>query len=230
MNQHQDQKKPQPNSSLRTQPAEQSVRGPLNGSRGQNTPFVASSPEEWLTIKKRWEGRIGHPRKLIGSTRAALEDLGYVVIGSYNDETAPMRDTSYFEGTIVARLDQQKTNHWLLALGLITLPLIVGYWIIKAAPELKRSLIKISFEGESYSVGAREGRVFQGNAHGRSAYAEKTGVVSDIRVNLKAGVGAAKGEDELKDGVYSPKSQLYAMTNGAADQLSTLWKDLARAK
>ncbi|MBI4282992.1 MAG: hypothetical protein HY663_00820 [Chloroflexi bacterium] len=232
MNQNQDQKKSLANPNTQVQPAEQPSReaAPKHALRVQEAAVVViPTPEELFFIKRRWEGRIGHPRKLMASTRAALEDLGYSVVGSYDDKTAPMRDTSYFQGTIVAKFDQQKTNYGLLILGLVTLPVIVGYWIIKAAPEVKRSLIRIVFEGESYYVGAHEGRLVQESVQGRSAHTERAGVVSDIRVTLKAGIGSAQGEDELKDGLYPQKSELVELTNTAADQLSALWKDLAIA-
>ncbi len=199
-------------------PEAQAVEGPVSV-----TPLLS---EEWTSIKRRWEGRIGHPRRLMGVARALLEDRGYEVLTGYDDESAPMRDTSYFQGSITARLDYRKTNSWLLVLGVTTLPLIMGYWIMKAANGLERSLIQVDFEGESYHVGAREERTMQASSQERSAYAERTGVISDIRIVLRAGVSMAEGEMGLKECTRSNRSKLAAFTLEVTNNLDALWDDL----
>ena len=194
-------------------------------------PLAQEAPprlnEEWTAIKRRWEGSIGHPRRLIASARAVLEDAGYTVRSDYNDRAAPVRDTSYFEGEITARQEQRLVNPWLMALGVLTLPLVMGYWIIKGAFGWKRSLIQVEFEGESYYVGAREERSVQAESQGRSAYAERAGVVSDVRLTLRAGSGPAKGGSELKKVTTSSRSPMAAFTLEVADELEALWPQLA---
>jgi hypothetical protein len=130
----------------------------------------------------RWEGRIGHARQVLSGLRAVLEDLDFTPVSSLDDSQGPIRDVSYFEGIIVGKKETSRLDFLTILFGLITLPLILGFWVLGKASVKQRALVILRIEGESYWTGAR-GEDARG---GGQVYAERTGVLGDVRLALRS--------------------------------------------
>ena len=198
-----------------------------NWKSSKTLPEIPESPNADSLIKQRWEGRIAHPRRLVSSMKANLEDLGYQVKTDYNDEPGPVRDTSYFQGTIVANLLHESRSNILFILGILTIIIVVGYWIMKISNRLEQSSIWIEFEGESYYVEARQEYTMNLPNEGRSTYSERTGVVSDISITLQAGIFPGTNTDINNYSAKSLDSELYLFTRQVTEKLANIWSNSA---
>ena len=142
---------------------------------------MAEWPVEW-----RWEGTSGHPRRITDNFVQALEDEGFTVdLADVPVTQGPLGNVGEFEGAIVARwrqpsLSALRRKWFAAAVGVVLLPLIVGVFIIKYALDGRRHLVAIDWRGEAYPTTARAGQVNFG--------AERTGIVSDVRVTLRGAI------------------------------------------
>ena len=139
----------------------------------------------------RWEGRIAHPRQLLGGLRGFFEDLGFTVASEMTDKPGSIRDTAHFEGIVVASSDAHATDGGMLAIGIVTLPLLgLGIPIIRAAKRTQRLLVTIAIEGESYLVAAKgvDSRPFM--KANTETHAERAGVVGDVRLTVRVAAGS----------------------------------------
>ena len=138
-------------------------------------------PVEW-----RWEGTSGHPRRITDNFVQALEDEGFTVdLADVPVTQGPLGNVGEFEGAIVARWKQPSLSalrrKWFAAaVGVVLLPVIVGIFIIKYALDGRRHLVAIDWRGEAYPTTARAGQANFG--------AERTGIVSDVRVTLRGAI------------------------------------------
>ena len=186
---------------------------------------IPQSSNSEFPIKKRWEGRIAHPRRLVSSMKANLEDLGYKVKANYEDQAGPVRDTSYFEGNISAKQDYESRNKVLFILGILSLIIVIGYWILKKSNRIEQSLIKIEFEGESYYVEARQEHSMNIPNEARLNYSERTGVLSDISIILQAGVFSGINLDINMKPSRSNDSDLFVFTKKVTENISNIWNN-----
>ena len=142
---------------------------------------MAEWPVEW-----RWEGTSGHPRRITDNFVQALEDEGFTVdLADVPVTQGPLGNVGEFEGAIVARWRQSSLSalrrKWFAAaVGVVLLPVIVGFFIIKYALDGRRHLVAIDWRGEAYPTTARAGQVNFG--------AERTGIVTDVRVTLRGAI------------------------------------------
>jgi len=197
----------------------------LNWKSNNPVTDINQTVDSSFPIKKRWNGRIAHPRRLISSMKANLEDLGYQVETNYNDEPGPVRDTSYFQGNIIANQFHQNRNTLLFIIGILTIIIIVGYWIVKISNKQQQSLIEIEFEGESYFVEARQEHTMNIPYEKRSTYSERTGVVSDISITLQAGVFSGHAPDKDNNSRQSLHSEFYLFTTQVTENIVNIWNN-----
>jgi hypothetical protein len=130
----------------------------------------------------RWEGRIGHARQVLSGLRALLEDLGFTAVSSLDDSQGAIRDVSYFEGIVIGKKEASRLDFLAILFGLITLPLLLGFWVLGKASIKQRALIALYIEGESYLTGARGEDAWGGG----QVYAERTGVIGDVRLAVRS--------------------------------------------
>lgn len=158
----------------------------------------------------RWEGKIEHPRQLMSALRAMLEDLGYKTATALDERTSPMRDVSYFHGILIGREEQERIRPQLIALGIVLVPLLVGFVLLAKANQQVRSLLLIEIEGESY-LSRAGGEDSQAGVRGqRRAVAERTGVVGDVRISLRRLRGRPAGKSEYGLAALKPPSEALA--------------------
>lgn len=152
----------------------------------------------WGVRTYRWEGILGHPRQFLSGIRGYLEDRGFTVVSEFADRPGSLRDVSYFEGAVVARQEAQRTDGLLALLGFLTIPLLVGFWITSRATRRQRVVVALVAEGETYWVGAKgvDSRPFiQADTQ---TVAERSGVVGDTRIVLRAATGTPDKKNEFE--------------------------------
>ena len=142
---------------------------------------MAEWPVQW-----RWEGTSGHPRRMTDNFVQALEDEGFTVdLADIPIAQGPVGNVGEFEGALVARWKQPslsalKRKWFAAAVGVVLAPVIVGLFMIKYALEGRRHVVGIDWRGEAYPTTARAGQVNFG--------AERTGIVTDVRVTMRGAV------------------------------------------
>ncbi len=142
---------------------------------------MAEWPVEW-----RWEGTSGHPRRISDNFVQALQDEGFTVdLADVPVTQGPLGNVGEFEGAIVARwrqpsLSALRRKWFAAAVGVVLVPLIVGLFIIKYSLDGRRHLVAIDWRGEAYPTTARAGQANFG--------AERTGIVTDVRVTLRGAI------------------------------------------
>lgn len=168
----------------------------------------------------RWEGKIEHPRQLMSALRAMLEDLGYKTTAALDERTSPMRDVSYFHGMLIGREEQERIRPQWIALGILLVPLLVGFIFLARANQQVRSLLLIEIEGESY-LSRAGGEDSQAGVRGqRRAVAERSGVVGDVRISLRQLRGRPEGKSE--HGLTALKSPSEALAHDVAELTAAL--------
>ncbi|MCY4624551.1 MAG: hypothetical protein OXC99_06090 [Chloroflexi bacterium] len=146
---------------------------------------LRSEMAEW-PVQWRWEGTSGHPRRITDNFMQALEDEGFTVdLADVPITQGPVGNVGEFEGALVARWKQPslsalKRKWFAAAVGLVLVPIIVGIFMIKYALEGRRHVVGLDWRGEAYSTTARAGQVNFG--------AERTGIVTDVRVTMRGAV------------------------------------------
>ena len=131
-------------------------------------------------------GHFRPPRRITDNFVQALQDEGFTVdLADVPVTQGPLGNVGEFEGAIVARWKRPSLSalrrKWLAAaVGVVLLPVIVGFFIIKYAMDGRRHLVAIDWRGEAYPTTARAGQVNFG--------AERTGIVSDVRVTLRGAI------------------------------------------
>ncbi len=146
---------------------------------------LRSEMAEW-PVQWRWEGTSGHPRRITDNFMQALEDEGFTVdLADVPITQGPVGNVGEFEGALVARWKQPslsalKRKWFAAAVGLVLAPIIVGIFMIKYALEGRRHVVGLDWRGEAYSTTARAGQVNFG--------AERTGIVTDVRVTMRGAV------------------------------------------
>ena len=173
----------------------------------------------------RWEGRIGHARQVLSGLRALLEDLGFTPVSSLDDSQGAIRDVSYFEGFVVAKKEASRLDVLAILFGLITLPIVLGFWILGKASVKQRALVALHIEGESYWTGAR-GEDTRG---GGQVYAERTGVIGDVRLALRSVYGppSETSEFEVRRVGGDDWTRLDRAVDEIAREIERRWPDLA---
>lgn len=144
----------------------------------------------------RTEMKTGHPRALLTTVQGTLEDEGFAVPDGpvYSDEAAPIRDTSYFTGTVTGIIDNRVIRWWMVAVSIFLIPVLKGIWLLIREFRWERTKIELSVEGETYWAGATgEERSEQFRSE-----MERSGVVSDVRCRLTMQVGYAMEEDGVR--------------------------------
>ena len=145
---------------------------------------MAAWPVQW-----RWEGVSGHPRRMTDVFVRALEDQGFTVdLADVPLSWGQARNVGEFEGAIIARWRQSSgealRRKWAAAaVGVVLAPVIVGIFMIKYALEGRRHQVGLEWRGESYPATARADKDGFG--------AERTGIVSDVRVTLRGAISDA---------------------------------------
>lgn len=142
---------------------------------------MAQWPVQW-----RWEGTSGHPRRITDNFVQALEDEGFTVeLADVPIAAGPLGNVGEFEGAIIARwkrpsLKALRRKWFAAAVGVVLAPLIIGLFIIKYALDGSRQNVALDWRGEAYPTTARAGQVNFG--------AERTGIVSDVRVTMRGAI------------------------------------------
>lgn len=145
---------------------------------------MAAWPVQW-----RWEGTSGHPRRMTDVFVRTLEDQGFTVeLADVPLSWGPVRNVGEFEGALIARWRQSSgealRRKWAAAaIGVVLAPVIVGVFIIKYALEGRKHQMGLEWRGESYPATARAD-------HGGFG-AERTGIISDVRVTLRGAISDA---------------------------------------
>ena len=140
---------------------------------------------EW-PVRWRWEGTSGHPRRMADNFVQALEDEGFTVdAADVPIAHGPVGNVGEFEGALVARwrqpsLSALKRKWFAAAVGVVLIPVIVGLFMIKYALDGRRHVVGLDWRGEAYPTTARAGQVNFG--------AERTGIVTDVRVTMRGAV------------------------------------------
>lgn len=140
---------------------------------------------EW-PVRWRWEGTSGHPRRMTDNFVQALEDEGFSVdVVDVPIAHGPVGNVGEFEGALVARwrqpsLSALKRKWFAAAVGVVLIPVIVGIFMIKYALDGRRHVVGLDWRGEAYPTTARAGHANFG--------AERTGIVTDVRVTMRGAV------------------------------------------
>ena len=145
----------------------------------------------------RTEMKIGHPRALLTAVQGILEDEGFVVRGgpAYSDEAAPIRDTSYFTGTVTGIADDRAIRWWMVLVSIALIPVLIGILLLMRELRWERTKIELSVEGETYWAGARGEEKSEQFLNER----QQSGVVSDVRCRLTIQIGYAVDEDSVEE-------------------------------
>lgn len=138
-------------------------------------------PVQW-----RWEGTSGHPRRMTDNFVQALEDEGFTVdMADVPIAQGPLGNVGEFEGALIARwrqpaLSALRRKWFAAAVGILLLPVIVGIFMIKYSMDGRRHVVALDWRGEAYPTTARAAQVNFG--------AERTGIVSDVRVTMRGAI------------------------------------------
>ena len=154
---------------------------------------MAKWPVQW-----RWEGVSGHPRRILDNLVQTLEDHGFTVdVADVPLTQGPVGNVGEFEGALIARLRQSRTaalrRKWAAALvGVLLAPVVVGIFMIKYALEGRKYQLGLEWRGEAYPSTARADQGGFG--------AERSGIVSDIRVTMRGATSDADRQvNDLSD-------------------------------
>lgn len=137
-------------------------------------------------IKWRWEGTSGHPRRMTDNFSQALEDEGFTCeLADVPISQGPLGNVGEFEGALIARWRQPrltalKRKWFAAAVGIVLVPVIIGIFMIKYALDGRRQFVALDWRGEAYPTTARAGQANFG--------AERTGIVTDVRVTMRGAV------------------------------------------
>lgn len=146
---------------------------------------LKTAMEGW-PVQWRWEGTSGHPRRMTDTFVHAFEAQGFTVdVADVPLSQGPLGNIAEFEGALIARATQSSggaaKKKWAAAVvGVVLLPLVVGYFVLKYAFEGRKYEVGLEWRGESYSTTARADQGGFG--------AERAGIVSDVRVTLRGAV------------------------------------------
>ena len=167
-------------------------------------PKVASGEPTWR-IRKRWDGRVGHPRQVGYLIERELEEHGFrVQADPFKDQAGSLKGVATFQLRVTAKKDAQVFSLSQLLLGIVTLPLLIGFPLIEAAFGGASMGVKVKYEGEEYLAGAKD----------EAVRAERAVVIADCRVDLVGWIrwvpwrifrdketvnNLARGVDELLD-------------------------------
>lgn len=142
---------------------------------------MAEWPVQW-----RWEGTSGHPRRITDALVQTLEDEGFAVgLADAPVKWGPVGNVGEFDGALVARRRQSSTEavrrKWFAAaMGVVLIPVVVGAFMVKYALDGRRLHVALDWRGEAYPATARADKGGIG--------AERAGIISDVRVTLRAAV------------------------------------------
>ena len=142
---------------------------------------MAEGPVHW-----RWEGTSGHPRRITDTFAQTLQDEGFAVdLADVPVAMGPVGNVGEFQGALVARwrqpaLSALRRKWFAAAVGLVLVPVIVGIFMLKYALDGRRHVVALDWRGEAYPTTARAGQVNFG--------AERTGIVSDVRVTMRGAI------------------------------------------
>ena len=142
---------------------------------------MAEWPVQW-----RWEGTSGHPRRITDTLVQALEDEGFTVdLADVPVKWGPVGSVGEFDGALVARRRQSSAEavrrKWFAAaVGVVLVPVVVGIFMVRYALDGRRLHLALDWRGEAYPATARADKGGFG--------AERAGIISDVRVTLRAAV------------------------------------------
>ena len=142
---------------------------------------MAEWPVQW-----RWEGTSGHPRRITDTLVQTLEEEGFAVgLADVPVKWGPVGSVGEFDGAIVARRRQSSAEavrrKWFAAaVGVVLVPVVVGIFMVRYALDGRRLHVAVDWRGEAYSATARADKGGFG--------AERAGIISDVRVTLRAAV------------------------------------------
>ena len=167
-------------------------------------PKVASGEPTWR-IRKRWDGRVGHPRQVGYLIERELEEHRFrVKAAPFKDQAGSLNGVATFQLRVTAKRDAWVFSLPQLVLGIVTLPLLIGIPLIEAAFGGASMGVKVKYEGEEYLAGAKD----------EAVRAERAVVIADCRVDLVGWIrwwpwrifrdektvnNLARGVDELLD-------------------------------
>ncbi len=173
----------------------------------------------------RWEGQTGYPRRFISAVENILEDSGFRVHSDYREDDASLRDSAYYGGSIRGIKEISYLSWVTLAIGVLLLPLIVGFWVARAAFKKERAVLDISFNGELYWATARA-QTSRADMVGSEPSIERSGVLADLRITIKAGAGSPEGQYQVnsitKRDRWGLESQARSIVEKLEEQLPTL--------
>ena len=142
---------------------------------------MAEWPVQW-----RWEGTSGHPRRITDTLVQALQDEGFAAdLADVPVKWGPVGSVGEFDGALVARRRQSSADavrrKWFAAaMGVVLAPVVVGIFMVKYALDGRRLHVALDWRGEAYPATARADKGGFG--------AERAGIISDVRVTLRAAV------------------------------------------
>jgi hypothetical protein len=157
-------------------------------------------------VRWRWEGASGHPRRMADALARAFEEQGLAVeMAVAPSQPGPLENVAEFEGVLVSRARQPRSEalreKWAAAvLGVLLTPVLVGLFLIRFALDGRRYGVSLEWRGEAYSTRARADQGGFG--------AERSGVVSEVRLTLRA---AAFDGGQLKKGAQGLHPALDAL-------------------
>jgi hypothetical protein len=92
---------------------------------------------------------------------------------------------------------------------------------LRAKPQRLRRLVEVYLEGESYHASAARATPSAGELVGMDLRAERSGIVSDVRVTVYAGVGYAEGTEAVSNWLSEkPEVALSMITSSSPEALS----------
>jgi hypothetical protein len=98
---------------------------------------------------------------------------------------------------------------------------LTGAGQLRAKPQYLRRLVDVYLEGESYHAGAARATQSAAEPAGVDLRVERSGIVSDVRVTVYAGVGYAEGEEDVNGWLSEkPEVALTMITSSSQEALS----------